>query len=182
MKSLSLYNQPKVSDSLVPANTGNSTISLKILKPGKVDVELKKVDVDNYSDVLELEIEAEQKKFVPSSCYLIAKSKFHPNHQVRAIYAEGNVVGLVLYQTGDGDFEPHECEIFGFIVDRKYQRKGIGKIAMGLLVEEIKTHKQFTDIELSCDPQNKAAEKVYVACGFEDSGYTKNDGSIVYTI
>jgi len=147
-----------------------------------MEVELKKVDVENYSDILELRIEPEQEKFVPSSCYLIAKSKFHPNHQIRAIYAKGNVVGLVLYQTGDGDFEPHECEIFGFIVDRKHQCKGIGKIAMQLLVKEIKAHKQFTDIELSCDPQNKAAEKVYIECGFKNSGYVKNDGSTVFTI
>ncbi len=147
-----------------------------------MEVELKDVDIENYSDILELRIESEQERFVPSSCYLIAKSKFHPNHQVRAIYAEGNVVGLVLYQTGDGDFEPHECEIFGFMVDRKHQCKGIGKIAMQLLVKEIKTHKQFTDIELSCDPKNKVAEKVYMECGFKDSGYVKDDGSTVFTI
>ena len=60
-----------------------------------MEVELKDVDIENYSDILELRIESEQERFVPSSCYLIAKSKFHPNHQVRAIYAEGNVVGLV---------------------------------------------------------------------------------------
>jgi len=77
-----------------------------------VYVELKEVNVDNYIDILNLRVKPEQEKFVPSSCYLIAKSKFHPNHHARAIYAEGSVVGLVLYQTGDGDFEPHECEIF----------------------------------------------------------------------
>jgi len=72
-----------------------------------MEVQLKEVDVGNYGEVLELKIEPEQEKYVPSSCYLIAKSKYHPNHQVRAIYADGKVVGLVLYQTGDGDFEPH---------------------------------------------------------------------------
>lgn len=145
-------------------------------------IELKAVDIDNYSDVLKLEIAPEQQLFVPSSCYLIATSKFHPNHHVRAIYADGNVVGLALYQTGDGDFEPHECEIFGFMVDQKYQSKGIGKIAMKLLVKEIKTHQQFTCIELSYDAQNKAAEKVYIKSGFEDHGYIKDDGSIVLSI
>lgn len=147
-----------------------------------MEVQLKEVDVGNYGEVLELKIEPEQEKYVPSSCYLIAKSKYHPNHQVRAIYADGKVVGLVLYQTGDGDFEPHECEIFGFMVDRKYQFKGIGKAAINLLVSEIRSLKQFTDIELSCDPMNKAAEKVYLDCGFKDSGYVKNDGSIVFMI
>jgi len=50
------------------------------------------------------------------------------------------------------------------------------------LVSEIRSLKQFTDIELSCDPMNKAAEKVYLDCGFKDSGYVKNDGSIVFMI
>jgi len=147
-----------------------------------MEIELQEVDLDNYSDVLNIEIEPEQKVFVPSSCYLIAKSKFHTNHQTRAIYANGKVVGLALYQTGDGDFEPYECEIFGFMVDRKHQNKGIGKKAMKLLVKEIKTHKQFTCIELSYHSQNKAAEKVYIENGFKNHGYTKDDGSIVLTI
>lgn len=146
------------------------------------EVELKEVGLDNYSDVLNIDIEEEQKIFVPSSRYLIAKSKFHPNHKTRAIYANGYVVGLVLYQTGDGDFEPHECEIFGFMIDRKHQNKGIGKIAMKLLLKEIKARNQFTCIELSYDSKNKAAEAVYIENGFENHGYTKDDGSIVLTI
>ena len=148
----------------------------------KVTVELKEVDLDNFSDVLNLEIEDEQKIFVPSSRYLIAKSKFYLNQQTRAIYANGSVVGLVLYQTGDGDFEPHECEIFGFMIDRKHQSKGIGKIAMKLLLKEIKDLNQFTCIELSYDSNNKAAEAVYLENGFENHGFIKDDGSIVLTI
>jgi len=147
-----------------------------------MEVALREVDAENYPAILALSIKPEQERFVPSSCYLIAKSKFHPNHQARAIYANEKVVGLVLYQTGEGDFEPHECEIFGFIVDRKHQGKGIGKTALQLLLKEIKSHEQFTNIELSCDPQNKSAEKVYKQCGFKDYGYVKNDGSTVFEI
>jgi len=146
-----------------------------------MDVELQDVNLENYSDILELKVEPEQERFVPSSCYLIAKSKFHPNHKARAIYADGSVVGLVLYQTGDGDFEPHECEIFGFIIDRKHQGKGIGKAAMRLLAKEIKALKQFTDIELSCDPKNIVAKKIYEDCGFV-ARFVKVNGDLVYMV
>jgi len=145
-------------------------------------LDIKEVDIDNYRDVLQLEINPAQRKYVDSSRYFIAKSKYHPNHQPRAIVADGAVVGLVLYQTGDGDFEPHECEKFGFMIDRKFQGKGIGKLAMGFLVEEVKANKQFTWIELSCDKDNTNAEKVYIASGFKNSGYVKNDGAIVFSI
>ena len=146
-----------------------------------MDVKLKEVCVDNFSEVVGIELEKEQERFVPSSCYLVAKSKYHPNHQLRAIQYNDTVVGLVLYQTGDGDFEPHEVEIFGLMIDRRYQKMGIGKIALNLLVKEIKATNQFTWIELSCDPENRLAESVYRKSGFQNT-HVKADGCNVWSI
>jgi len=146
-----------------------------------MDIKLKEVTIENFRDVTKIQIEKDQERYVPSSCFLIAESKFHPNHQARAIYFEDTVVGLVLFQTGEGDFEPHECGIFGFMIDKRYQNKGIGKVALQLLLKEIEAIGQFTWIELSCDPENEQANSVYRKNGMLPTHW-KDNGDIVFSI
>ena len=87
-----------------------------------------------------------------------------------------------MYQFGEiGDFDENECTIWRFMIDRKHQNQGIGKIAMGLVLEEIKAHNRCSLIDIYYDPQNIAAKKLYARYGFEEVG-SRDDGDVIAEI
>ena len=133
----------------------------------------------NFDDVIELELEAEQENNLPSNLYSIAESTLSPQFHPRAICVDDKVVGFAMYQFGEiGDFDEDECTIWRFMIDRKHQNTGIGKIAMGLLLEEIKEHRRCKLVDIYYDPKNVAAKKIYANYGFKEVGY-RDDGDII---
>ena len=137
---------------------------------------------DNFEDVIELELEEAQEKYISSNVITIAESTLSPYFHLfhhRAICANKKVVGFVEYQFGEiGDFDEDECTIWRFIIDRKSQNTGMGKVAMGLLLEEIKAHKRCKLVDVYYDPQNFAAKKLYTRYGFKEVG-DRDDGTVI---
>ena len=118
-----------------------------------MDVKLTKIDRANFHDVIELELEEAQEKYLPSNIYSIAESTLSPLFHPRAICKGDEVVGFTMYQFGEiGEPDEDECTIWRFMIDRKHQNSGIGKIAMGLLLKEIKAHNRckLVDIYYDC--------------------------------
>jgi diamine N-acetyltransferase len=147
-----------------------------------LDVKLKEVVRDNFNDVIELELEETQEKYLTSNLFSIAESKFSPSCYLRAICVDDKVVGFLEYQFGEsGEVDEDECSIWRFMIDRKRQNTGIGKIAMGLLLEEIKAHGRCKLVDVYYDPQNFAAKKLYTSNGFKEVG-DRDDGTVIAEI
>ncbi len=150
-----------------------------------MDVKLMKVVRDNFKDVIELEVEEAQEKYISSNVITIAESTLSPYFHLfhhRAICMDDKVVGFVEYQFGEiGEFDEDECTIWRFMIDRKHQNTGIGKIAMGLLLEEIKAHERCKLVDIYYDPQNLPAKKLYASHGFKENG-NRRDGDVVAVI
>ena len=151
----------------------------------KMLVKLAEVVRDNFNDVIELEIKEEQKKYIESNVYTIAESTvskyFHLTHH-RAVCVDEKVVGFVQYQFGEiGELDEHECTIWRFMIDRRHQNSGIGKIAMGLLLKEIKAHDRCNLVDVYYDPKNKPAKKLYARLGFKENG-VREDGNVIAEI
>ena len=144
-----------------------------------MNVKLMKIVENNFDDVIELELEKEQAKNLPSNVYSIAESTLSPLFHPRAICLDETVVGFLMYQFGKiGDFDEDECTIWRFMIDRKHQNTGIGKIAMGLVLEEIKKHERCKLVDIYYDPTNLAAKKLYARYGFKEVGY-RDDGDVI---
>jgi len=148
-------------------------------------VKLVEVVRDNFNDVIELELKEEQKRYIESNVYTIAESTvsqyFHLTHH-RAICVDQKVVGFVQYQYGEtGERDEDECTIWRFMIDRRHQNTGIGKIAMGLLLEEIKAHERCKLVDIYYDPKNEPAKKLYACHGFKENG-VREDGSVIAEI
>ena len=150
-----------------------------------MDVKLMKVVRDNFNDVIELEIEEAQEKYILSNVITIAESTLSPYFHLfhhRAICVDEKVVGFVEYQFGEiGEFDENECTIWLFMIDRKHQNTGIGKIAMSLLLEEIKAHERCKLVDIYYDPQNLAAKNLYASHGFKENG-NRDDGDVIAEI
>ncbi len=139
-----------------------------------------KVVRGNFNDVIELEIEEAQEKYISSNVITIAESTLSPYFHLfhhRAIYVGDKVIGFVEYQFGEiGDED--ECTIWRFMIDRKHQNIGIGKIAMSLLLEEIKAYRCCKLVDVYYDPQNFVAKKLYANYGFKEVG-DRDDGTVI---
>ena len=147
-----------------------------------MDVKLKEVVRDNFHDVIKLEVEETQEKYITSNLLTIAESKFSTSTHHRAIYLGEKVVGFLEYQFGEsGEADENECTIWRFMIDRKHQNTGIGKIAMGLLLAEIKKHGRCKLVDVYYDPQNYVAKKLYSSHGFREVG-DRDDGTVIAEI
>ncbi len=145
----------------------------------KLDLSLTKISRDNFEDVIELELEKHQEENLPSNVYSIAESTLSTTFHPRAICVAGKVVGFLMYQFGEvGDADEDECTIWRFMIDRRYQNKGIGKVAMGLLLEEIRSHQRCKLVDIYYDAENTAAKKIYSGYGFKEVGH-RDDGDVI---
>ncbi len=149
------------------------------MENAKLDVKLVNLERDNFRGVIELELEETQKEYLPSNLLSIAESRFSKSTHLRAICVDDTVVGFVEYQYGEiGAFDEHDCTIWRFMIDRKRQNTGIGKIAMGLLLQEIKAYERCKLVEVYYHPQNLAAKKLYTRYEFKVVG-DRDDGTII---
>lgn len=144
-----------------------------------MNVSLSKISRENFDQVIDLQLEKSQEKYLPSNLYSIAESVLSETFHPRAIFCNDRPVGFVMYQFGEvGDFDEGECTIWRFMIDKKHQNKGIGKVAMGLVLEEIKAHQRCNLVDIYYDAKNISAKKIYASYGFEETGF-RDDGDII---
>jgi len=133
-------------------------------------IELRKIDKDNYSECLNLQVSDEQKNFVASNTYSLAQAwVFFETAYPVAIYSDDIMVGFIMYgpENSDGGMFMH---IDRFMIDKRFQGKGYGKLALAELIKRIKKDFNFKEIYLSYEPQNIISEKLYSSFGFVKTG------------
>lgn len=134
-----------------------------------MEVQLRAVTYDNFDAVIELQLLKHQEDYLASNCYSIAQSKFDPDYQPRAIYADEQLVGFLMYHTFDCDV-PHQTGIHRFMIDQRHQGKGIGRQAMESVLAEIKSAAQLQRITICYHPGNPLAKPFYASLGFVELG------------
>ena len=139
-------------------------------------VELRKINKDNYAECLDLKVSDEQKTFVASNVYSLAQAwVFYDTAYPFAIYADNTMVGFVMM----GYFAEKDLyDIWRFMIDERYQKKGYGKAALLLSIEYLSKVFNVNDIFLSFEPNNVIAEKLYSSVGFKRTGEIE-DGEVV---
>ncbi len=132
-----------------------------------MNIELRTIDKENMYDVIELEVEDEQKDFVASNSFSLLQANYEENLYPFAIYRDNELVGFVMY---DFDDETDSYGMCRLMVDKKFQNQGIGKVTIEKLFDKvIKEHgnvKFFT----SAEPENTVALNLYEKLGFEKTG------------
>lgn len=114
-------------------------------------------------------------EFVASNAYSIIQSVYEPGWTVRAIEHDEVLIGFVMYGLFE---EKNSYEICRFMIDRKFQGKGYGKRALGLIVEEMKEKFSCDKIYLSVVPANIRGKHVYEKFGFVSTGEIVEDEEI----
>lgn len=151
---------------------GEIVMRLEVTRPSDEGVLLHLIDRDNWQECIALSVDDTQKNFVASNLRSLLEARFNPLVFPHAIYAQGQMVGFVMY--GGAIFEPHEYRLWyvqRLMIDQRYQGKGYGRAGLMRVIEKIKAENPEADgLCISYVPENIAAGKLYASMGFLDEG------------
>ena len=132
------------------------------------NMKLIELNSDNWYECCLLEVAENQKAFLEPNAISIAQSKFEPTLKPYAIYLEDQVVGFLMYNSVVEELDGYW--IYRIMIDEKFQGKGIGKKATGLMVAEIAKMSNAQKIIVGYHPDNLGAHHLYASLGFVDNG------------
>lgn len=138
------------------------------MMPIDTAISLREVTAENWYDCCQLSMAEEQERFVEPNSVSIAHSKYEPSLRLRAIYLRQDLVGFLMYNTEPEELDGHW--IYRLVIDKRYQRRGIAKHAMRLIIDEMATDLDCKMIVAGYNPDNTAAGALYASLGFEDRG------------
>jgi histidinol dehydrogenase len=144
------------------------------VSPAKAfDFNVRLVDASLVSAVLKLEVAAGQKAFVAPAATSLAQAAYQPASRALALCDGDQPVGLLLLidtrLDTDSDALPPQLYIWRLMIDAKHQRRGLGRRAMGYVVEEAK-RLGLTQIGLSHVDKPGHAGPFYEGLGYRYTG------------
>ncbi len=156
-------------------------------------LELKKVTEDNLWKIVGLSVNEDQKLFVADNAVSIMQAYVTITSGSVAlpygIFDGEDYVGFVMFgygTTGDDD-EPDVADnnycIWRFMIDKNYQKKGLGKEALDLIIKFLKEEAPCGKSKgcwLSYESENIVAKSLYASFGFAENGEMCGDEIVAY--
>ena len=138
-------------------------------------IRLVEIDERNYFRVRQLKVGEDQQRFLDSPLGILARGYVYRAQRARVLAAEndGEIVGLMLVK--DMDEEPACYDLQQFMIDGRFQGRGYGAAALGLLLELLRQEKKYDDAEVCVHRENAAALALFTGAGFLDTGYVDPD-------
>ena len=145
-------------------------------------IELRKVDSNNIWKIIELSVNNEQLHLVATNTESILEAYTTITSGGVAlpfgIYNGDTPVGFVMfgYDTNGDDDEPDVAAgnycIWRFMIDKAYQRQGLGKKALYASIEYLRSEPcgRAAYCWLSYEPENTGAKALYNSMGFFENG------------
>ncbi|MEW9080844.1 GNAT family N-acetyltransferase [Terrisporobacter glycolicus] len=125
---------------------------------------LKQVTKENWYECNNLEVYKEQEGIVAPNYNSIILSLLYENWSAKCIYEDDILIGFLLYGIEEDTSKPM---LLRFMIDKKFQGKGLGKKAMLKLLDLIKIEYGNIKFYTTVSPQNISAKKLYESVGFE---------------
>jgi Acetyltransferases len=147
-------------------------------------IHLEKVTWENYNEYKNLSVKEEQNKYVASSMISLAEAYIHCSNQsckveIKAIYNDNDLIGYaeILYKSEGNE---NYYDFHRFMIDKKYQGLGIGKVAFKTVMDYIKTMPLgiASKVIIEYMPENAVAGKIYHTYGFVDTNEFNHYGEI----
>jgi ribosomal protein S18 acetylase RimI-like enzyme len=144
-------------------------------------IEIKKLPDNRWKDYRDLRLEALMSDPTAfGSSYeeeIILPDEEWVNRINNVLFAilNNKLIGMIVYIFNKGLKIKHIANIYGVYVKKEYRNQGIGKKLLENAISLILTNKNIMKINLSVNPQQVAAVKLYEKYGFESVGVLKND-------
>jgi diamine N-acetyltransferase len=136
-------------------------------------ITLRPITQSTVRQVLKLAVSPGQADYVASNAVSLAQALFHPEAWYRAIYLDETPAGFVMLDDPLLLPEPPahpELSLWRFMVDHAFQRRGVGRQALELVVEHARSLRAYGTLFTSYVPGPQGPEGFYRGFGFQDTG------------
>ena len=145
-----------------------------------MNIAIEPLDANNWLKVCGLSVSQEQKPLFPiGNAYWIGISRYEEGTELLAITRDGEYAGLV----GCG---LDEDGLSGFInplmVDERFQRKGVARAALLLVMERLARKYHVPRIHIRHRKENNAAARLYESLGFTLDSETETENLRSYPV
>ena len=156
------------------------------LRMGEKMIEFRKINGDNIEEIIALEVEKNQEALIETTnLRSFADAQMLNEDGIPAtplaMYADDTVIGFLMYIYDTLDHESFENEVFygkksyfiwHYMIDKRYQGKGYGKLAFEKMLMDIETmpNGEAEYISLFYHTSNVKAKTLYASFGFVDTG------------
>jgi diamine N-acetyltransferase len=143
-------------------------------------VSLRPITAETVRAVCALTVADSQLGLVAPNAVSLAEAVFSPTAWYRAVYLRDSAVGFVmLYDQSLGELPvaSPRAVVWRFMIDANSQGKGIGRAALRLVIEHVRSKGRFSVLSLSYVPLPGSAEKFYLDLGFKPTGKVE-DGEV----
>ena len=131
-----------------------------------MQISLEEINKANYEAVCDLDVHKHQQEYVACNMWSLVEAHYNDGHTCKAIYLNEEPVGFFMWVLETAQ----KVSIWRFMMDQKYQNKGVGRKALALAIEQIKVIPGLKEIEICYNPNNPVAKEFYSSFGFQEIG------------
>ena len=129
-------------------------------------INLREITSKNLKSIIDLNVKEDQKDYVALNSVSIAQGHYSKSAWFKGIFYDDRPVGFVMLDLIE---EENKCFLWRFMIDREYQGKGFGKIALTQVIDFVKSLNLYTYIATSYVPAENGAGGFYKNFGFIES-------------
>jgi diamine N-acetyltransferase len=147
-----------------------------------MQVTLRQITSETVRAVTSLSVAPGQEHFVASNAVSLAQALFSDEAWYRAIHADEELVGFVML--ADETLKPTppaspKIFLWRFMLDQRHQRRGIGREAIRLVLEHVRTRPGIRHLYTSYVPGEGGPGPFYLGLGFAPTGELEGDEVVV---
>ena len=138
-------------------------------------IKLTEITEDNWFDVAGLSVRDDQRGYVAPAIGILARGYVYRDCNARIYVIENDdvIVGTALVR--EFADEPLGYDLQQFMIDERYQGRGYGSAALGLILEDLRKEGHYDHVEMCVKKEDAGAIRLYEKHGFVDSGYIDED-------
>ena len=147
-----------------------------------VSVRLKDIDEDNWMDIVMMSADdggepRVLEEYVASNALSICQAVYEDTWIVKAVYCGRKAVGFAMYGYCQ---EREEYELCRLMIDHGHQGRGLGSIALKLVLEEMAEIDDCNCVYLLVHKDNIRARHIYEKQGFRPTDRMVGDERVYY--
>jgi diamine N-acetyltransferase len=146
-----------------------------------MDITLREITADIVVRVAELTVKQDQEHFVAANVVSLEQGQRSEEAWYRAVFEGERLVGFVmLYDESLRKVPPPSPKLilWRLMIDHRYQKRGIGRKVIGLILDYARSKGCFSDLLTSYVPGEGSAGGFYLSLGFQPTGEV-DEGEIV---
>ena len=129
-------------------------------------INLRGITSKNLKSIIDLNVKEDLKDYVALNSVSIAQGHYSKSAWFKGIFYDDRPVGFVMLDLIE---EENKCFLWRFMIDREYQGKGFGKIALTQVIDFARSLNLYTYIATSYVPAENGAGGFYKNFGFIES-------------